>query len=73
MSRKADVRLRVDWVRCDGYGVCGDLLPELIGLDDWRFPIVPPGAVDRRHLHDVQRAADCCPVKALIVERVEAR
>ena len=73
MSRKAKLQLRVDWVRCDGYGVCGDLLPELIGLDDWRFPIVPLDGVDRRHMHDVQRAVDCCPVKALIVERAAER
>ena len=67
-SRKAPLRLRVDWLRCDGYGLCGDLVPEQIGLDDWRFPIVPRGPIDRRDVNDVQRAVDCCPVKALILE-----
>ena len=32
------MRLRVDWIRCDGYGLCGDLLPDLIPLDEWRYP-----------------------------------
>lgn len=70
MSRKAEMRLRVDWILCDGYGLCGDLLPGLIGLDDWQYPIVPPGPLDRRHLGDVQRAVDCCPMKALMLEPV---
>ena len=25
-----ETRLRVDWILCDGYGLCGDLLPDLI-------------------------------------------
>jgi len=70
MPPKPDVRLRVDWIRCDGYGLCGDLLPELIGLDDWRYPILPAGPIDRRWLNDVQRAIDCCPMKALMLEPV---
>lgn len=67
-----DSRLRVDWILCDGYGLCGDLLPDLIGLDDWRYPIVDPGPVDKKRLHDAQRAVDCCPVKALRLEKVTA-
>jgi ferredoxin len=67
-----DVRLRVDWIRCDGYGLCGDLVPELIDLDDWRYPIVRPGPVDSGLVHDAQRAVDCCPMKALVLESVDA-
>lgn len=62
--------LRVDWIRCDGYGLCGDLLPELIDLDDWRYPILRgEGArgdgVPGDLMHVAQRAVDCCPMKAL--------
>ncbi len=67
-----DVRLRVDWIRCDGYGLCGDLLPELIDLDDWRYPIVRPGPVEAGLVHDAQRAVDCCPMKALVLEPIDA-
>lgn len=65
-----DMRLRVDWIRCDGYGLCGDLLPDLIDLDEWRYPILQPGPVDRALLDEAQRAVDCCPMKALALERV---
>ena len=67
-----DVRLKVDWIRCDGYGLCGDLLPDLIRLDEWRYPILDTEPVDRGRLHDAQRAVDCCPVKALRLESVAA-
>ncbi len=66
------VRLRVDWIRCDGYGLCGDLVPELIDLDEWRYPIVPSGPVDAALVHDAQRAVDCCPMNALVLEAVDA-
>jgi ferredoxin len=67
-----DLRLRVDWIKCDGYGLCGDLLPDAIDLDEWRYPILRPGALDRALVHDAQRAVDCCPMKALILEPVPA-
>jgi ferredoxin len=57
--------LRVDWLRCDGYGLCGDLAPDAIGLDDWRYPVILEGALEPGLLDDVQRAIDCCPMHAL--------
>jgi ferredoxin len=62
-------RLVIDWIRCDGYGLCGDLVPDIIELDEWRYPILPAGPVDATRLHDVQRAVDCCPMRALRLER----
>ncbi|MEP7060416.1 MAG: ferredoxin, partial [Actinomycetota bacterium] len=39
--------LRVDPIACTGHGICAELLPEAIYLDDWGYPIlsdrpVPP-------------------------------
>ena len=68
-----DAHLKIDWILCDGYGLCGDLAPDLIALDDWRYPILDPGPVDRDRLHEAQRAVDCCPMKALRLESLEAR
>lgn len=64
--------LRIDWITCDGYGLCGDLVPDVIGLDDWRYPILPDEPVEPARLHDVQRAIDCCPMAALRLERTTA-
>jgi ferredoxin len=58
-------RLEVDWTRCTGHLVCAELLPELIGTDDWGYPIVPNRAVPE-HLHThARRAKAACPVLAL--------
>lgn len=65
MSRE----LTIDWIACDGYGVCGDLAPDLIELDDWRYPIMPKGPVPADLLDDARRAVDCCPMKALALRR----
>ncbi len=65
-----DVRLEVDWILCDGYGLCGDLVPDLIALDDWRYPILGREPVDRERLDAAQRAVDCCPMKALRLEPI---
>jgi ferredoxin len=69
---KGEMRLTVDWIKCDGFGLCGDLVPDLIGLDDWRYPIIDPESIDRERISDVQRAVDCCPMKALTLEKVTA-
>ncbi len=33
-------RLRVDWPSCDAHGLCAELLPEVIHLDEWGYPVV---------------------------------
>ncbi len=57
--------LAVDRIRCDGYGICAELLPELIDLDDWGYPIVSSEPVKPRLRDHAQRAVAMCPVLAL--------
>jgi len=64
----ASTRLVVDWVRCNGSGVCAELLPELVQPDDWGFPIVAgpvPAHLDKL----AQRARASCPSLALRLVR----
>ena len=58
-------RLRVDLIACDGRGLCAEMLPELITLDDWGFPIIGDGPVPRRLLADVRVTVRACPMLAL--------
>ena len=37
------VRLRVNPIACEAHGMCAELLPEWIELDDWGYPIVASG------------------------------
>ncbi|MDQ6772706.1 MAG: ferredoxin [Candidatus Dormibacteraeota bacterium] len=63
--------LRVDRIRCDGHGLCAELLPEWIRLDDWGFPIVAPGALPEALADHAGRAVAACPVLALSLVRRE--
>jgi len=65
--------LRIDRIRCDGYGMCAELLPERIELDDWGYPILRPGAVPERLLPLARRAVEVCPVLALTLADVTDR
>lgn len=59
------VEIVVDRIRCDGFGMCAELLPELIELDDWGYPIVVAGVVPGPLLEHARRAVAVCPVLAL--------
>jgi ferredoxin len=66
-------RLRVDPIRCDGHGLCAQLLPERVTLDDWGFPIVDPAPVGRDLADHARRAVAACPVLALRLEVGQGR
>ncbi len=59
------MRLVVDPVKCDGRGLCAEVLPELIGLDDWGFPMVPGGPLERELEREAAEAVRLCPRLAL--------
>jgi len=62
-------RLHVDWTRCDGHGSCSELLPELLGVDEFGFPVSRSGerdpAVPRRDRDTARHAVRNCPLMAL--------
>jgi ferredoxin len=61
-------RLRVNPIACEGHGLCAELLPELIRLDDWGYPILDDAAVSDELLRLARRAADACPTLALLLD-----
>jgi len=61
-------RLRVDFIACQGRGLCAEALPELITLDDWGFPIVSGQPVPPRLLPDTRETVCACPLLALRLE-----
>ena len=63
-------RVHVDWTRCDGHGLCVDLLPELLTRDEWGFPVLHgDGEVSGPLAEHARRAEDLCPVLALRLVR----
>jgi ferredoxin len=67
------VRLRVNPIACEAHGMCAELLPEWIELDDWGYPIVDGSPIPVELLDHARRAADACPTLALLLERRPGR
>lgn len=61
-------RIKLDPIKCDGHGYCAEILPELIQLDDWGFPIIANPEVPDPALDHARRAVKTCPVLALRLE-----
>jgi ferredoxin len=68
------VRLHVNPITCTGHGMCAELLPEMISLDPWGYPILTPedGQVPRRLAAHARRAVGACPTLALLTGAASA-
>ncbi len=62
------MRVAVDPIQCVAHGLCAELLPERIRLDDWGYPILDGEPVPRDLVGLARRAADACPTLALLLE-----
>jgi ferredoxin len=63
------LELEVNPIACAGHGLCADLLPELIQLDEWGYPIIT-GSVPIHLKAHARRAVSACPVLALRLTRI---
>jgi len=66
-------KLRVNPIACEAHGLCAELFPEWISLDDWGYPIVDDRPVPPELLSHARRAADACPTLALLLESAPRR
>jgi ferredoxin len=64
--------LRVNPIRCDAFGHCAELLPELISLDEWGYPIIAEGSVPHGLQQEARRAVSLCPRLALLLDERDA-
>ena len=60
MSRQ----LRIDPIACTGHGLCAELFPERISLDDWGYPLIESGELSAELSEHAQRAVASCPAVA---------
>jgi ferredoxin len=66
-------RLRVNPIACEAHGMCAELLPERIALDEWGYPIVDERPLPSALVEHARRAAQACPTFALLLERDRLR
>jgi ferredoxin len=62
------IKLEINRIACTGHGLCADLLPELIELDEWGYPIIGDGVPLDLAIH-ARRAVSACPALALRLTR----
>ncbi|HEX3814476.1 MAG TPA: ferredoxin [Mycobacteriales bacterium] len=56
-------------IACDGRGLCAELLPERIVMDEWGYPIVSGEPVPEQLGKDARAAVSACPTLALRLQR----
>jgi ferredoxin len=61
--------LRVNPILCTGHGLCAELLPEQITLDEWGYPILSGEPIPRGLRKLARRAITDCPTRALVLLR----
>ena len=65
-------RLVLNPIKCVAHGMCAELFPERITLDDWGYPIIDPKPIPPSLEDHARRVVAVCPTLALVLER-EAR
>ena len=66
-------KLRVNPIACKAHGLCAELFPERISLDDWGYPIVDPEPITGPLQEHAARAVAECPTVALLLARERKR
>ena len=65
----ATPRLRVNPIACSGHGLCAELLPEAISLDEWGYPVITDDDLPPTLAASARRAVTFCPARALSLTR----
>ena len=60
-------RIVVNPITCTGHGLCAELLPERITLDDWGYPVIDPRPIPPALEAHARRAVAACPTLALLL------
>jgi ferredoxin len=64
------MKLVLDSTACDGYGMCQEVAPDLVDLDDWGYAgLIGDGSVRSDLADSAHRAAAVCPAQALKVQQ----
>jgi len=71
LRRRAET-IEVDMIACAGHGVCAELLPEWIRLDDWGYPIIRTEAIPPELARQARWAVSNCPALALKLRKKKA-
>jgi ferredoxin len=66
------MKLEINPIVCTGHGLCADLFPENVELDEWGYPIIHERVPGELMAH-ARRAVNACPTLALRLTRGQSR
>jgi ferredoxin len=64
------MKLEINPIACTGHGLCADLLPELVEMDEWGYPMIHEQVPNDLAVH-ARRAVNACPTLALRLTRTQ--
>jgi ferredoxin len=67
--RTTEHHLRVNPITCVAHGMCHELLPEQIALDEWGYPMLGDQPVPAHLVALARQAVQTCPTRALLLEK----
>lgn len=59
------MKVRVNPIQCVAHGICAELLPERVSLDEWGYPVVDGTPLPPELVSAARRAARDCPRRAI--------
>ena len=62
------MRLQINPITCVAHGLCAELLPERLRLDEWGYPIIEEAELDPALVEHARRAVATCPTLALRIQ-----
>ena len=69
-DRERARKLVIDFIACEGHGVCADLMPSHVELDQWGYPILSRHTVDPSDMREARRTIRACPELAMRLEEL---
>jgi ferredoxin len=64
------LRIDVDPIKCEAHGLCAELLPERITLDEWGYPLIDGTPIPASLEGLARRTVNACPTLALRLRAV---
>ncbi|HET8978686.1 MAG TPA: ferredoxin [Solirubrobacteraceae bacterium] len=59
------MHIEIDPIKCEAHGLCAELLPERITLDEWGYPLIDATPIPAGLEDLARRAVNACPTLAL--------
>ena len=58
-------QIDVDPIKCEAHGLCAELLPERVTLDEWGYPLIDDTPIPASLEGLARRTVNACPTLAL--------